>query len=40
MIIPFLIITSLNWKVEAEAENLNSRNKFSCTLAAKMDTLV
>ena len=38
MIIPFVIITSLNWKVEAVAENPNSRNLFSCTLAAKMDT--
>ena len=23
--IPFLVITSLNWKVQAVAENLNSR---------------
>ena len=40
MTVTFLIITSLNWKVEAVTENPNGRNKLSCTLAAKMDPLI
>lgn len=40
MAIPFLIINSLNWEVEAVAKNPHSRNVCSCTLTGKMDPLV
>ena len=36
----FLIITSLNWKVETVAVNPNSKNWPPCTLAVKMNPLV